>query len=544
MWFGDLVTMKWWNGIWLNEAFATFMEVNCVDAYRPEWERWVSFSTGRAAAMGVDGLAATRPVEFPVVSPDDAEGMFDLLTYEKGGALLRMLETYLGSDRFRDGIRHYLRTHAYANTETTDLWDALEATTGEPVRAMMDTWIFQGGHPEVSVSEAADRSSLMLGQRRFRYSPSPADTEVRWHVPVVLRASTGGNWTRHRALLTEASATVALGSAADMVVVNDGGWGFFRTRYDSALLARLTVDIGALTATERFNLVSDTWSAVLAGRTPVREFLTLVSGLTDENDDSVWTSALRPLDLLDRIADGDRAEVATFVARLVSPAFERIGWEPRSGQGERTGSLRSTLLNALGTIGGREDVQARARALHASYIEDRAAVAPDIVDALVAIVAWTGSEADYETFRERSINAATPQEEVRYLFALPGFREERLMKRTLDLALTEIRTQNAPFVVARGLANRWCGSLAWAWLESHWDEVLERFPNNTTAPMLEGLAALNTPELRERIHRFMASHPVPHAQRLIDQTLEHLDVRTAFRDREAAGLGEVLNSFS
>ncbi len=149
MWFGDLVTMKWWNGIWLNEAFATFMEVAACDAFRPEWKRWTSFSLERTAAFEVDALQATRSVEYEVVSPADAEGMFDVLTYEKGGSLLRMLEQYLGTARFREGVRTYLNSHLYGNTETGDLWDAIESATGEPVRRVMDSWIWQGGYPLV-----------------------------------------------------------------------------------------------------------------------------------------------------------------------------------------------------------------------------------------------------------------------------------------------------------------------------------------------------------------------------------------------------------
>ena len=171
MWFGNLVTMRWWNGIWLNEAFATFMELKVTDAFRPEWERWVGFGLARSTAFDTDALESTRPIEYPVVSPDDAEGMFDVLTYEKGAAVVRMLEQYLGEDRFRAGIRKYMATHRYGNTETTDLWDAIEEASGEPVRRIMDSWIFQGGHPIVSVSASDDGRVLHLSQERFRYLP-------------------------------------------------------------------------------------------------------------------------------------------------------------------------------------------------------------------------------------------------------------------------------------------------------------------------------------------------------------------------------------
>jgi aminopeptidase N len=168
MWFGDLVTMRWWNGIWLNEAFATFMEAKCSAAFRPGWERWMHFGRERSGAFDVDALATTRPIEYPVHTPADAEGMFDTLTYQKGSAVVRMLEQYLGEDAFRDGIRRYLQTHQFGNTETGDLWDALEAVTGEPVRAMMDSWIFQGGFPLVTAS--AREGSLHLTQQPFRFT--------------------------------------------------------------------------------------------------------------------------------------------------------------------------------------------------------------------------------------------------------------------------------------------------------------------------------------------------------------------------------------
>ncbi|MEA3213925.1 MAG: tricorn protease interacting factor, partial [Acidimicrobiia bacterium] len=169
MWFGDLVTMKWWNGLWLNEAFATFMEMKCTDAFRPEWRRWVDFGLSRTMAFDTDSLASTRPIEFEVVSPADAEGMFDILTYEKGAAVLRMIEQYLGEDRFRSGVRRYLEEHAYGNTETNDLWDAIETETGQPVRAMADSWIFQGGYPLVSATLSADGRRMILRQEPFRY---------------------------------------------------------------------------------------------------------------------------------------------------------------------------------------------------------------------------------------------------------------------------------------------------------------------------------------------------------------------------------------
>ncbi len=187
MWFGDLVTMGWWEGIWLNEAFATFMETLCVDAFRPSWERWVGFAPSREAALAVDAMHSTRPIEYPVGPPKEAEGMFDLLTYEKGCGVLRMLEQYIGADVFREGVRTYLKAHAYGNTVTADLWDALEDASGAPVRDVMDTFILQGGHPLVSLTGDT------LSQQPFALGPVPAGTTSSigsaWRVPVAVRGA-------------------------------------------------------------------------------------------------------------------------------------------------------------------------------------------------------------------------------------------------------------------------------------------------------------------------------------------------------------------
>ena len=227
MWFGDLVTMEWWNGIWLNEAFATFMAAMCTDEFNPEWRRWDQFSLERSAAFDVDSLQKTRPIEYEVKSPADADGMFDLLTYEKGGSVLRMLEQHLGPDRFRDGIRHYLKKHEYANTETSDLWDALEEVTGEPVRSTMDAWIYQRGYPLVNVKQCDGCNKTILKQNRFFYkAPDEAD-ETIWPIPIGIKfKDADGNSGSMKMLMTEDDVEVAELGGAKWVNANAGSNGF------------------------------------------------------------------------------------------------------------------------------------------------------------------------------------------------------------------------------------------------------------------------------------------------------------------------------
>ncbi|MDP6667827.1 MAG: M1 family metallopeptidase, partial [Dehalococcoidia bacterium] len=328
MWFGDLVTMEWWNGIWLNEAFATFMATMSSDNFNPEWGRWNQFGLERSMAFDVDSLANTRPIEIEVNSPTDAEGMFDLLTYEKGGSVLRMLEQYLGEDDFRDGISYYLNKHKYANTETNDLWDAIEHVTQQPARRIMDSWIFQKGYPLVSASISDDGSTITLEQDRFLYTDADTPDTTIWSVPVVLKvgSGTGSKVEEVRYLLEEKSAEVKLESPADWAVVNAGGCGFFRTRYSSALLQALSGSMFEnLTPIERYGLVDDTWSSVLAGRTSANDLLDFVSSFRAETDLDVWTALAGCLAGLDRLVDGEARELYRTVVRdLVQPALDRL----------------------------------------------------------------------------------------------------------------------------------------------------------------------------------------------------------------------------
>ena len=544
MWFGDLVTMKWWNGIWLNEAFATFMELMAVDDFRPDWQRWVTFAIARDLAMHIDGQSSTRPVEFPVGRPEEAEAMFDTLTYQKGCAVLRMLEQYLGAEPFRRGIAAYLDAHRHGNTETTDLWDAIEAASGEPARATMDSWIFQGGYPMVSVEVAADGTSLTLSQERFTYRAGAADPGTRWQVPVTVRVtlSEDGAEQRHKLLLTERQQTLALPGKAEWVLVNDGAWGFYRVRYEAGLLRRLTTDMGRLSPLERFSLVSDTWAAVLAGRTPVVDYIELIRLLGEETDPDVWAAMLSPLRLFSRVvSDADRPRFEAFVRQLIGPALARIGWEAVEGEGERVPTLRAILVTALGTVGADESTRAMARELHQAYLEDRTSVSPDLVDALVNVVAASGDSADFDAFVDRWQHPANPQEEIRYLYGLARFEDTALLQRALDLALSgDVRTQNAPYLVGSVLGNRVAPDLAWSFLEDRWDDMLTRFPSNSIARMLEGLAYQADAGLVSRARAFLATHPVKQGEKLVEQTLERLDVNVAFRQREAGGLASAL----
>ena len=532
MWFGDLVTMKWWNGLWLNEAFATFMEMLAVDAWKPEWRRWDSFTVSRAAAMQVDGLKSTRPIEFPVERPEEAAGMFDVLTYEKGASVLRMLEQYLGADRFRDGIRLYLRRHEYANAETTDLWDALEDSTKEPARALMDSWIFQAGYPLINVERKT--GDLILSQRIFRYLQDGDHPERKFHVPVFLRAGTKQGTVNKTVLLTDQELRIQLPEDFDWVVANAGGHGFYRVRYSPELMTAVKRELQSnLLAVERFNLANDTWATTLAGLTSLTDYLDLIDLFRDETDLNVWTTVIISSHHLHRILDDVQERLFQERTRAVfDPALQRLTWSPREGETELERQLRGDLINALGTVGEDRACQQRARELYAQYEKDPTSVERNLVPALVSIVAHTGNGADYDKFYSRFKNAQTPQEETRYLFALGAFRQPDLIDRTLQMTLSgEVRTQNAPYLMRGILLNKAAREKAWSFMKEHWNEMLNKYPDNSISRMCEGIIGLVTPELEADVRKFFSERRVKQGAKQMEQHLERLHIAVACRER-------------
>jgi puromycin-sensitive aminopeptidase len=553
MWFGDLVTMKWWNGIWLNEAFATFMEMHATDAFRPEWQRWVTFGLARTAAFDTDALSSTRPIEYPVVSPDDAEGMFDILTYEKGAAVVRMLEQYLGEDEFRDGIRAYLSANAYGNTETTDLWDAIEDATGEPVRRIMDSWILQGGFPLVVVDLVNDGRTLRLTQERFAYAgdlgegdpvddDAPTDDAPTWAVPLIFsqKSTVGEVVTFEKVLLDRSTMDIDLVEPVEWLLVNTEGTGFYRARYAPGLLAALVAHAQQdLSPIERYGMVDDVWAGVLAGTQSAHDFLQLAEAFAAETDLSVWQRIVGGLTSLDRIVDGDAREALRRRVRdLVGPALARLGDEPRPGDSDRERALRGVLFEALGVLGHDPDVHARARVLL-----DAGALGPDpaLVAASVNIVAAWGTEADFDDFLARMRAATTPQEEQRFLAALADFPDPELMRRLLAMSVTdEVRTQNAPLLLRRALTNRDHGGLAWFFVTDEWDTINQRFPSNSIARLLEGIRSLSAPSVAPAVFVFFEDHEVPQGDKILAQHLERLEVNVALRARESEALATEL----
>lgn len=537
MWFGDLVTMKWWDGIWLNEAFASFMEFKASDAMRPEWKRWLAFAAlDRPWAFGVDALAATRPVEFEVGSPDEANEMFDALTYGKGSSLLRMIEQFIGEDAFRQGVGNYLRKHAYGNTVTEDLWSGLNDASDQPVGEIMNTWIYQRGYPQLEVTRTG--SGLKVLQRRFFTIPDESDNTL-WQVPMQVRGNAGGTTFQQKFLLTEPEATIDVGEI-DLVVANAGGHGFYRVLYSPELLDALVEELPLLEDLERFTIIEDAWAFVESAQLSAADYLRLAESYKTESEQAIWGAVLGGLAAISHhlVDDDGRPSFSAWVAGLVGPTYERLGWQAMKEESDLTRRLRGQLIGAMGRLANDSEVIDRCRQLVDEMLIDSRPVDPEICRAALFVTAAHGNKPDYQRFFEMYKKTSAPHEQQRWLLALAGFDEAELATETVKASLDgRIRTQDSAWVIGATLANRQHGAAAWRQLRKMW-ETFVKLPTMTQRRTIEGIPALSRPEVAAEVEAFFAETKLPHATKSVAQNLERLRANVEMRERETKAVKE------
>jgi len=443
---------------------------------------------------------------------------------------------------FRDGVRDYLETHAYGNADTKDLWISLGKAAKQAVPDVMDGWIFQPGYPLVT-AELTERSELVLTQHRFTYLPDPAPG--LWQVPVPLRIQAGAKTEARRLLLTRAEERVTCPPDTQFVVINDNGHGFYRVRYGPLLLQRLLEHgLETLAPIERFNLVNDAWASTLAGLMSLSAYLDLTGRFTEERDKNVWAILIDSFGFLNRIIDtSHRPLLEAFVRARIGPAVEAVGWTERAGENDLVRQLRSELIGALGRLGNDSTTQARAVELYGIARKDPAAVDPNLLPALVGILAFTGDAARYEEFTERFKTAATPQEERRYLFSLAMFRQEVLLERTLAKTLDgQIRIQDAPFMVGAVMSNVYGREQGWHFVKNNWDVLDQRFPKQGLRRMCGGITGLSAPELERDVRQFFEARKIDLGGKTLEQYLEQLRVSVAFGERNGGRLTQYLQN--
>lgn len=434
-WFGDLVTMAWWDNIWLNEGFASWMQAKAAEALHPDWQTWLNSSGFKQAAMSEDARRTTHPIQHPIANESEAMTAFDSITYAKGQAVIRMVESYLGDDSFRAGIRSYIKQHAYSNTTTADLWGALDAASGKPVAAVASGFTEQGGIPLViaQASCAGETQRITLRQERFAIH-DPAPQPQRWQVPVAIRGSEGTD----RAALLDGAAEIAGGRCGDPVTLNPGDVGYYRVQYDATMLAALTRSIGRLSAADRASLLGDTWALVEADRTAPAAFFDLVEQVAGDDNRAVVDQIIRPLARIDHL-QWDRPERAAFQAygrAVVRPIFDRIGWDAAPAEPADRGLLRTRLIGMLGDFGD-DAIVAEAKLRFAKFVSDPTSLPTALRGTVTGLAGRYADRASYDTLLALGRATTNADERVRYYMAAASARDPALANETLAIALTD-----------------------------------------------------------------------------------------------------------
>ena len=544
MWFGDLVTMEWWDDLWLNESFATWVGTKAVDWLFPEWSMWTQFvnmDTNRAFSL--DGLKNSHPIEQEVANPAEVSQLFDAISYSKGGSVLRMLEHFLTPNVFRTGLNVYLTRHSYQNARTTDLWTALEESSGQPVNSIMGSWTSQTGYPVLDVAATPNDSGLSLEVRQERFvfdsvlGEDAGDNEEQvWPVPLTVAAG-GAPVTAH--LVSGATDTVQVAAPGhpEWFKVNPDQTGFYRVNYTDSDRERLASVVASRTlpATDRLGIQNDAFALSRAGLLPVTRFLALAESYQDETDASVWSDLATNLREIESLIANEPylGTYHAFGRRLFGPAAQRSGWEPRPGEGHLDSLTRSTVLSQAGVYGD-PDIIAQAQELFAAYQNDTANVRPDLRGVVFSLVAQAGDRAVYDRMWELERAAELHEEKIRFLISMARFQQEELLRETLDRALTDdVRLQDTIFVVSAVAANNRGRNLAWDFLKEKWEEFDRRYGGGGFG-LMRLVAITNsftTNEKRDDVAAFFEAHPTPAAERTIRQALERIALNVAWLNR-------------
>ena len=556
MWFGDLVTMEWWDDLWLNESFASWMGNKAVDHIRPEWDMWTQFVyQDTNGGLSLDGLKNSHPIEMQVTNPAEIGELFDAISYNKGGAVLRMLEDFLGEEAFRQGIHHYLKSHQYGNARTEDLWASLEQVSGKPITTIMNTWVKQAGYPVLTVDEAPDAANggiaLSLTQSRFLYDRllSPEDDDSsRWQVPVSIRQA--GAQSKATTLMESATLKESLesGEAPGWVKVNAGQTGFYRVNYDTDQWRRLGAAVAAkeLPATDRLGLQNDAYALMRSGALSPATFLALAENYRGETHVSVWSDLAANLGSFDNIIGGQAYydRFTPFAQGIFRRAAQRIGWDPQPGEGHLDTLLRTTILGNLGAYGDEATIQ-EARARFDRFLERPESLSPDLRGMVISLTAQAGDRDTFETLLQLEDAAVLQEEKMRFLRALTRFEREDLLQKTLDLTLSSrVRSQDTVSLVIGVAVNRIGGDLAWEFIKSNWDEFNRRYGAGGFAIMhlVSIIGRFTTLEHAADVEAFFAEHPAPGAQRTIQQSLERIRINAKWLEVRGAEAGGWLST--
>ncbi|HUQ16793.1 MAG TPA: M1 family metallopeptidase [Candidatus Saccharimonadales bacterium] len=547
MWWGDLVTMAWWNDIWLNESFASFVGDKCTAALNPEWAFDREIVSQNAPAFALDALATTHPISMEAKNVDEANERFDAVTYNKGQGVLRMLESYLGEEVFRSGVRIYLDRHKWSNATAADFWTALDQASGRDVTALASAWITEPGHPVVSctVRETDAGLTVDLTQERFFADPGASATAQIWPIPMVFRYGTATGEVREARYLLDAREGSADLPGATWYYPNGAGAGFYRTAFDDRTVTLLAAGIGSLTPEERQALLDNQWALARGDRATLGQVLELADAFRGETDLEVLRVLAEIVTWVGHHAATPSTD-APFRARveqIFRPQLERLGWEPREHESTDDREARPIVILALGRTAAATDVRAEARRLVGRHLDGTHRLGPDIAAAVAAVAAAGGDERLYDRFVERmqAVAMTDAQEEARFRTALTDFEDPALANRTTGAIFSPlIRDQDRGLLLVRLLGTRHGRAPGWAGIKTSWETHVVKMDPLLKQRVVTAVSLLSPPDLATEATEFLRTHPSPDTHATAAQATERLKINAATAARMAAELETAL----
>jgi aminopeptidase N len=558
--FGDLVTMAWWDNLWLNEGFASWMGDKCTAHFNPQWEVWLARELPRdptrrsgiakEAAMEGDARSTTHPIQHPIATEAEANSAFDDITYKKGQSFLRMLESFLGEDVFRDGIRQYIAAHKYSNTTTADLWNGLSNASNKSVGEIAARWTDQPGFPVVNVKREAD-GKVRLTQERFTVNFKKAPPLV-WQIPLTYsvvglpaEASARAGETPAALLMTDKAAALENIAADRALKLNLNGAGNYRVEYDDRSWELMLKALAKLGIEDRVNLMSDAWALVQAGRAPVSLYFGLIEKLPASTDLAEREQIIKVVDFVNGLLDGrsERERFQTYARSLLRPTFATLGWEPKPNEPPNAGRLRASLVGALGNLNDPEII-AGCRKRFGKYLVQPASLAPDLRAPVLAVVGRYADEKTWNKLHELGLKTSSIEDKQNCYDALACATDPKLVKKTLAIALTdELPTSRAIFLVSRVARDSDHPDIAWEFAKANMKALLAKVDAagaNRYAPSLftffsDGSRA---DELRDYAKKNLPQATAPEVAKAVDE----IQFRAEFRDRLISQLPALIHS--
>ena len=535
-WFGDLVTMNWWNNVWLNEGFATWMENKAVAAWKPEWQMPQDVAVDLNGTLNIDAQRVTRTIRATADTPDQINQMFDAITYFKAGAVLLMVEHYIGEQTFRAGVQRYLQAHLYANATAEDFWNAQTEVSGKPVDKIMDSLVSQPGEPLLTFA-AVHGAKVQAAQQRFFLDPKvTAVHDLVWTLPVCMQS---GGQTAGCQILNARTATLNVPDGP-VFYGNAGGRGYYRAQYDEADYKKLLAQADStLDPVERISLLGNQWALTRANKSTIADFMELAEAVKNDRSPYVIGTVVTAVASIDQrlaSAPGEHELLAQWVRKTFTSPYDALGALSETDGPEKK-ELRADLFSLLGSIGDDPAIISQAKEMAQKYIETPASVDATLAQAALRVSAQNGDSAFFNRLQQVSTAANNPQLSSQALFALTRFRNPELVDRALQYAVSgKVRNQDAIRLVIFELGNRFTRDRAWQFVQTHWPEVRAQITPLEGGPLVASTGSFCSPERRGEVAKFFNDHPVPASANDLKRAQDSIDDCVEFRATQGAGL--------